>query len=437
LLEKLISTLENYRKPESRIVLALSGGMDSRVLLALLANIKALDHNLKCIAVHINHGLSPHAQEWAEKCESWCIDYGIEFALENVELVIGGQISIEHEARNKRYEALNKYVSKNDLLITGQHSNDQLETFLLAMKRGSGPKGLSSMPLCSSFGDGFLVRPLLEVTREKIQEYALAHRLEWVEDESNQDTQFDRNFLRQVVIPALIGRWPSIEQSVSRTAKLCADQEQLLEELLQERLQTFTDLDGGLSIADLELQSVLARNQLLRLWLKNQQCVMPSMAQLALIWQEVALARRDANPIINLTSGQVRRFKERLYFIGKISDVSTWSATLSSDERVELPDNLGHIRYICKHGESKSGLRAPLDDERVWIHFSPQGITAHPAGRAHSRKLKKLYQEYGVPSWLRNRTPLVMYGDSLAMVVGLFVCKEFQGDDCEILWDKV
>lgn len=431
------SRVDNYLKPKGRLVLGLSGGVDSRVLLHLMARYRSLHPEVECIAVHVHHGLSSYADEWVEKCRKWCRDYRIEIVVKRVQLNLANQISTEQEAREKRYQAFRTEVHHGDLLLSAQHSGDQLETFLLALKRGSGPKGLSAMPECAPFADGLLVRPLLNISREVIVEYAHQMQLEWVEDESNLDTQYDRNFLRHRVIPELKSRWPAIENSVLRSSKLCAEQEQLLNELLQDRLNTMTDESDGLDIYTLKQQSLAARNQLLWLWLQKQNCLMPSLKQLTLIWDEVALAKQDANPKINLTSGEVRRYQNRLFFLGKMSDVSQWSASLADGLRIVLPDNLGSIRVIEKCLASPLSLRNPIDGEKIWVHFNAQGLIAHPTERGHSRKLKKLFQEYGVPSWLRTRTPLIMYDNKLAMVAGLFVCKEFYGEDCEIQWDKV
>jgi len=411
--------------------------MDSRVLLDLLARYKNETVDVDCLAVHVHHGLSENADKWSEYCAVWCKKYGIKLIVERVELNLVNQVSIEQEARIQRYRALEKHVGNNDILLTAQHGDDQLETFLLALKRGSGPKGLSSMPECARFSKGWLLRPFLTVNQHVILEYAQAKQLQWVDDESNQDIQYDRNFLRHEVIPKLKGRWPSIEQAVLRSCKLCADQESLIHELLHERLARFTDINGGLSITELSGQSALAKNQLIRLWLNNQKSMMPSLTQLNVIWNEVALAKPDGNPIINTTSGQIRRFKDRLYFVGKLTDVTSWTSSISLNESVLLPDTLGCLHFVAKRDCGSLSLRQPTKMESMWVHFNPQGMNAHPAEREHSRKLKKLFQEYQVPSWLRTRTPIVMYGDKLAMVVGLFVSKDCQGDDCEIIWDKV
>ncbi len=432
-----LTTLNNHYPVSGRIVLALSGGLDSITLLHLLTNYKILHTGVECLAVHVHHGLSGNADYWAQQCKIWCDRYGIECKVERVHLRLANQISTEQEARQKRYCALKKHINDGDLLLTGQHSSDQMETFLLALKRGSGPKGLSSMAHYAKFGKGHLLRPLLNISRDEILEYATDNSLNWVEDETNQDTQYDRNFLRHTVIPVIKARWPGIEQSVLRTSQLCADQEQLIRELLFERLNKLVDADESIAISGLNKQSASARRQLLRLWLDAQHSLMPSAKQLELIWNEVALARKDANPKLKIASGEIRRYKDRLYFVAHLSDVTKWSATLELDHPVELPDGLGCITLCRSPLATKAQLIAPRPGEKVWLHFNPQGLSAHPTGREQSRKLKKLFQEYQVPVWMRRRTPIIMYGDRLVAVADLFVCKEFNGDDCAIKWDKV
>jgi tRNA(Ile)-lysidine synthase len=430
------SILNNYRSPQGKIVLALSGGVDSRVLLHLLSLYKQENPKAECLAVHVHHGLSPNADLWAEQCRHWCADAGIHIAVEKVDLELANRISVEQEARQQRYLALEKYIQSGDLLLTGQHLSDQTETFLLALKRGSGPKGLASMPECADFGNGRLLRPLLSVSRERIVRYAGQYGLEWVEDESNADTRYDRNFLRQCIVPRLTGRWPDIERSVARSAKLCADQEALLKELLTERLTMMLGDDGGISIAALAGESELARNQLIRMWLDSHSALMPGHRQLALIWNEVACARPDANPCLQMLHGEIRRYQSRLYWVDRFGDVTAWRTEFTLNQWVDLPDRLGSIMLSDRVSDHGQHLRAARPDETVWISFNPEGLSAHPEHRGHSRQLKKLFQEYGVPPWLRRRLPLIMYNQQLAAVAGLFVDRHFSGDEVAVNWNR-
>ncbi|MDH6024401.1 tRNA lysidine(34) synthetase TilS [Vibrio splendidus] len=441
LIETFTSVLHQSALKPSRLIVAFSGGVDSRVLLELAAQY-AQTHGIECCAVHVHHGLSKNADHWAEQCQTWCDALSVSLAVERVSLDIDSGESVEKLARDARYNAFQKHLSFGDVLITGQHIDDQLETFLLALKRGSGPKGLSSMAKVMSFGEAFIVRPLLSVTRSDIEASAHDMGLTWVEDESNQDLRFDRNFIRHQVTPTLTERWPNFRDAVSRSAQLCAEQELLLDELLESHFQQALGDSQNLSIEALSQHSDLLRARLLRMWLNHCNQPMPSQKQLKLIWDEVACAQADANPKLVLNDAEVRRFNHQLYLVRETKDLSDWQSHLSMGESLTLPDGLGELRLNSALSDDASNNRDvqsfSLSDTNATLRviFSPEGLSAHPVGRGHSRKLKKLFQEYQVPSWLRRRTPILMDGDRVIAVLGLFVDKNYEGQDCEALWSK-
>ncbi|MEF1262348.1 tRNA lysidine(34) synthetase TilS, partial [Vibrio harveyi] len=324
--------LDRYFQPDTKIVLAFSGGVDSRLLLELLSRYQQVNSTesklLRCRAVYVHHGLSSNADDWADKCLLWAKHVNIPCTVERVELDINSGESIELLAREARYQALEKHIQMGDLLLTGQHADDQVETFLLALKRGSGPKGLSAMAESMPFAGGILVRPLLTVKREQIEAAAREQKLDWVEDESNQDIRYDRNFLRHRIVPELSERWPSVHQAVQRSASLCAQQEALLDELLGAAFERVLQTDLSVSIEALNEHSELARARLIRMWLAKLAVNMPTQVQLNLIWSEVALAQQDANPKLKLKQGEVRRFQHRLYWVKESVDVTTWHSEI-------------------------------------------------------------------------------------------------------------
>lgn len=436
------SQLDSYPVSKPDLLVALSGGIDSMVLLRL-ASIYANERHLKCIAVHVNHGLSQHAFDWEGVCQAHCDFLSIDLYIERVQLTVTAQDSLEEVARKARYQVLDKHMQANSLLLTGQHQDDQVETFFLALKRGSGPAGLSSMPSITPLSNGYKCRPLLTVSRSDIEQYAQDNELKWVEDESNKDTRFDRNFLRHEIVPNLVQRWPSFASSVSRSAQLCAEQESLLSELLQPKLMAFQNTYQGISISQLNSESELARNMLLRLWLKQFAIPLPSQVQLWVLWNEVAKAKEDANPQLELGAIQLRRFQDNLYCLPQYQDLSAWKKELSNT--LDLPDALGRLIFSTgveerdlnnKNDEQSLLLRAPNQDEKIEVRFNVLGLTAHPEARERSRKMKKLYQEYGIPSWQRTRLPMIFYNEELAAIAGLFVCRTFSGKECELIWKK-
>lgn len=413
----------------SRIVLAFSGGLDSRVLLHLLGRFQTEHPDVVCLAVHVHHGLSRHADDWAQQCLNWADDAGIACRIERVTLHLGNRLSLEQQAREARYQALAHHLRPGDLLLTAQHADDQLETVLLALKRGSGPAGLAAMPDEMAFADGIHLRPLLDCPRDELAAYAYRHGLEWVEDESNQDERFDRNFLRHQIAPKLAERWPGIRKAVARSAALCGEQEALLQELLADKLNAALAPDHSLCVAG--LGSALQGKALIRQWLAGQKVRMPSKAQLDQIWESVVQAREDANPCLKTEGYEVRRFQQRLYRVASWPELTDSRIPCSLGTPCQLPQDLGSLTLSPA---ANGCLRLPRADEPVSIRFEPAGLHVQPLGRVGKRKLKKLFQEYGVPSWNRRRTPLVFYGEELAAVAGLFVVSGFEGRECDLKW---
>lgn len=433
LYQHFVHVLSQHYQPNTNITLAFSGGVDSRLLLALLSRYQH-EHSVSCRAVYVHHGLSNNADEWAEKCLLWAQQAGIACSVEHVQIDTTLGESLELQAREARYQALAAYVHKGDLLLTGQHADDQVETFLLALKRGSGPKGLASMAESMPYAGGTLVRPLLSIRREQIESAAANLQLDWVEDESNQDTRFDRNFLRHHIVPQLSKRWSGLHQAVQRSATLCAQQESLLDELLEATFARTLQTDMSLDIAELTAHSELARARLIRMWFAKMRVQMPTQVQLQLIWQQVALAQQDANPQLKLKAGEVRRFKGKLYWVDESRDVSGWQSPIQINTELKLPNNLGEL--LLTSSSTQPNIAFPPQPERLRVTFNPEGLSAHPTTRVHSRKLKKLFQEYEVPSWQRRQTPILMYQDQVVAVAGLFVDRAFSGQDGELIWRK-
>ena len=240
--------------PHRQLLVAFSGGLDSTVLLHQLVLLREQDPSLTLRAVHVHHGLSAHADDWVAHCRQICQQWQVPLVVHHVTLARGG-LGVEAHARAARYQAFQDTLNAGEVLVTAQHQDDQCETLLLALKRGSGPTGLSAMAPSSAFAGSRLLRPLLNETRESLRQWALAHQLSWIEDESNQDDTYDRNFLRLRVIPVLRERWPHFSEAVARSASLCAEQEQLLDEMLAAELASLVAEDGSLAIAPLASMS--------------------------------------------------------------------------------------------------------------------------------------------------------------------------------------
>ena len=418
-------TLNTSLLNSQSILVAFSGGLDSTVLLHQLVQWRAQHPEVALRAIHIHHGLSPHADSWVQHCESVCMQWQVPLVVERVHLEDDG-LGIEAQARRARYQAFAQTLLPGEVLMTAQHLDDQCETFLLALKRGSGPAGLSAMGENSPFAGTQLIRPLLTQTREALEAWARQHELCWIEDESNQDDTYDRNFLRLRVTPLLQQRWPHFAQAVARSAALCAEQESLLDELLASDLADCITAHGTLLLVPLMMMSDVRRAALLRRWLAGLNAPMPSRDGLERIWQEVALAREDASPCFRLGEYEVRRYQSQLWWVksvdGQSETVIPW---LEWKTPLALPAGLGSVQLI-----SAGELRMPQADEAVSIRFKAPGLL-HIVGRNGGRKLKKIWQEQGIPPWRRDTTPLLFYGETLIAAAGVFVTREGAAEDEE------
>lgn len=419
--------LAGYRK----LLVGFSGGLDSSVLLHLLTRLRTGQRpDLIIRAIHIHHGINPQANDWVEHCQYQCQQWQVPLEIVPVQLNTRKN-GIEAAARAARYHAFSTHLTDKEVLLTAQHQDDQCETFLLALKRGSGPTGLSAMASKMAFAQSQLLRPLLSCSRQNLMDYAQRHQIQWVEDESNQDRRFDRNFLRQEIIPLLNQRWPHFSQTVTRSASLCAEQEQLLDELLTATLDQWQHTDGSLTTDGLITMSEVKRNAVLRRWLSRHHVRMPSRDQLQRLWHEVVLARIDANPCLQLGQHQVRRFRQRLYLsssqqINITSQCLHWCVS----EDLLLPANLGVLRLTNADGQQ---IRAARPNESVKIRFGLQG-KVKIVGRDRSRESKKLWQELGVPPLMRNQIPLLYFNEQLIAACDFFVTAEGQAKQGERCW---
>ena len=404
--------------PYRQLLVGFSGGLDSTVLLHRLKLWRDQVPDVQIRAMHIHHGLSPHADAWVAHCEALCEAWSIPLMVERVILHEEG-LGIESQARKARYTAFARALRPGEALVTAQHLDDQCETFLLALKRGSGPAGLSAMPERARFAGTELIRPLLGEKRASLESWAHEHQLSWIEDESNQDDSYDRNFLRLRVLPLLTERWEHFAEATARSATLCAEQESLLDELLSEELAELISSEGTLAIAPLEAMSAVRRAAVLRRWLASHHAVMPSRAMLGRIWDEVAQAREDATPSVYLSGFEVRRYQGKLWWVKSHSSLSDvvldWPCVR---EALTLPTGAGSVSLT-----NAGHVRLPEADEPVTVRFKAGGLL-HIVGRNGGRKLKKIWQENNVPPWLRDTTPLLFYGETLIAAAGVFITEE-------------
>jgi len=409
---------------KANIIVGYSGGVDSHVLLHLLASLPEFKN--KITAVYVHHGLQDCADDWAVHCQNCSEDLGVKFKV----LRVNGQAAVgespEEAARNARYQAFKEILTKNDALLFAQHRNDQLETVLLQLFRGAGLKGLSGMPNSTAFAAGVLFRPLLDVSQEEIKQYALQHQLQWIEDPSNQDTQFDRNFLRQEVIPLLEQRWPSLDKTVARVAGHCAEAQSVLSANAKEQmLRVYDQQQRCLLISGLLQHDVLMQQWIVREWLDYLGVRMPSVKVLQAVFQDILAACQEANPIVRHDGFEIKRYRDGLYLVAAqdpidVSQIFSWSDT---SQPLRLNNN-----GLLQAGVAQQGIAADLWQQGlVQIKYRQGGEKIALANRGGRHSLKKLYQEAGIAPWLRERIPVIYIDDKIAAIADLWVSKDFYG----------
>ncbi|TYK65671.1 tRNA lysidine(34) synthetase TilS [Colwellia echini] len=482
-MDKLTSTLLKKLKPlfhtygNIELIIAYSGGVDSQVLLHALVQLKQQQLIRNEITVcHVNHGLSNNAEVWQNFAVKACEKYAVKLIVKAVNVQAQAQQSLEALARDARYDALKSLTDKPAIILTGHHSDDQSETFLLALKRGSGLKGLSAMLAQTNLAQHLLVRPLLDTSRQEIEHYAKANGLNWVEDESNSDISFDRNFIRQSIMPLLRKRWPSINTTINRSAEHCLAGQELLDELAEQDLQQCKASLDSLRIDELKALSTARFNNLLRYFMAQHpsyHCLMPNTEQINQVRMQLE-ASNDKTPEVKVGSHFFRRFKNALYLTPTYSDLSSWQIefdlfkllTLIQSEQSEkttnlelltqpdahkhvcqvtLPDHLGKVIFTAKNITATAtanvvinvqheradveklmpNILLPNTGQQVSISFGHNNPKCLPHFRQHSRSVKKVLQELTIPPWQRKRIAFLYYDNVLVSALGYFVCKPF------------
>lgn len=422
-LNELLAPL-NTTSVKPRLIVALSGGVDSVVLLHLLAALRDNNAGYTVLAHNVNHGLSENAQYWADFCKTLCKQLKITLITSSVYIKNEPRKSLEALARDARYRCFKDEMINGDVILTGHHQDDQLETLLLALKRGSGSTGLQGIHTTQAFFNGYLVRPLLNFSRQQIVDYASFYQLEWIEDESNLNIEFDRNFIRQKVSPLLINRWPAIAQSVSRTAQLCQEQQSLLNEVAEVDLNEcvcISYLQQTLLITKLTGLSFARRNNLIRYWLKLNGLNYPSHKQLQVLWEEVALASSDKQPKLILGSHSIRRYQEALYIVNE-EEISLVEEPIQWRGEALLELMQTKIAVDFSQVDPKIAIQHRV--ECCFRHHLDTNLTCRPEGRDKNRSIKKLLHEYQVPPWLRDQIVFVRIDQRLVEAIGLWQCQE-------------
>jgi tRNA(Ile)-lysidine synthase len=416
-----LSSFSGLAETPARYVVAFSGGLDSTVLLHTLASSQA-QHGVPVLAVHVNHGLQEEAARWAEFCRETSATYGIDFVSHEVVVATGSGLGPEASAREARYACLRTIVQPDDWLLSAHHQDDQAETLLLNLLRGSGPAGLAGIGALRPFAGGWLVRPLLDVPRIELEEYTRRFELKWIEDPSNEEQVFDRNYLRHEVMPRLDSRWPDAAGRLRRSAQLASEASQLLSELAELDLAALGGKPDRLALNGLRALTPERQRNVLRHAVRRLGLPVPGAKQLQSIVADLIPARDDAQPLVCWSGIAARRYRDELYIVAEnmVEAVANYSRVISGN-RVDLGPGLGTLTLTA---DSASGLSESVVDAGLELRFRVGGEEFQPQDQRHKRKLKKLLQEAGVVPWMRERLPILYSGGRIVAVADLWVAAD-------------
>lgn len=410
-LKQLLTEFELQLQEADRVWVAYSGGLDSTVLLHAAVDMLGA---AKVGALHLNHRLQVESDEWQKGCQQECESLGVDFRSEILDVSNKGN-GIEQAARQLRYQFFRKNLVHGDVLLLGHHADDQAETLLYRLFRGSGVRGLAAIPQERTEGLGLLVRPLLSRTKEELIQLATESNINWIEDPSNMEIGYDRNYIRQNLLPIILDRWPKANLTLARAALNLRSASNLLDEyavLLLESCNWRTESYGSsFDISAYQLLSASAQALLLE----------RALAQLDLngfdssyrIKVVAAIeAAEDANPLLQAGESEMRRYAGRLYLMSKIADLTTEDNRLQWNGKESIV--IGGCCELMPIEHYSGGVLS--------LSFRSGGERCKPLGRDKSQSLKKLMQEYGLVPWLRDRTPLIWRNDELIAVAGIFSC---------------
>lgn len=404
-------------RPGQHLALGLSGGLDSVVLLDLLAQLRhPLQFQLS--ATHVNHQLSPQAGDWAAFCASLCDAYTVPLTTIAVQVPFQSGDSLEAAARSVRHEALKRCAT--DFIVLAHHLDDQAETLMLQLLRGCGVEGASAM------GEQHerQLRPLLQISRAQLEQYARRRGLNWVEDESNLDTRFDRNFLRHRVLPVLEERFPAYRETLLRASSNFSESALLQQELAA--LDASSAIHKKkLSVAALAHLSLPRAKNLLRHFMKLHGIAAPSAIRLDDMLNQLLSAKPDARIRIPLGSFELRRFLNQAWIIPALPQPDhDLSYTWQGESEIELGALRGTLKFWPVQGQGIS--RARLEQAPVTLRLRQGGERLQPDCKRPQRSLKNLFQEAGIPPWKRQTMPLLFSGENLVAGLGIGIACTFQ-----------
>ncbi|MBS0431791.1 MAG: tRNA lysidine(34) synthetase TilS [Proteobacteria bacterium] len=404
-----------------RLCVGYSGGADSTALLHALAQ---LPRAFELRALHVDHGLHAESARWTEHCKRFGTTLDVPVEIVRVQVAHDRGEGLEAAARHARHAAFAAAIQPGEWLALAHHRDDQIETVLLKLLRGAGPQGLGGMREVRGFGAGMLWRPLLELPRVELRKYAAEHGLACIDDPSNTDLRLSRNYLRAEIVPKLAAHWPHAAESIAHSAALCREATSFLDAQAEAALTSLRNADDTLDARDWAALPDALRVPVLERWLHGLGLRAPPPARCEELRRQIERAREDREPCIALPCGELHLWRGALHALPRRSPIPDDWETNWNGAPLELPGGVG-VLALCAASPDD---RTALTDPSLRVRFRRGGERIKPAGDAHTRELRDLFQRAGIPPWQRGRIPLVFRGGELLAVGDLWT------SDAGIAW---
>lgn len=423
---------------KNNFLIALSGGVDSIVLLFQLLKWKEKYNFINIRAIHINHNLNKNSKIAEKHCIYICKKYNIPIITKSISYPIKNKYGIEQYFRIKRYEIFKKKIQKNEVLLTAHHLNDQCENIFLALKRRQGISGISGIEFSKKINNITIIRPLIYHTKKIILNWAKINNLKWIEDISNNEIKFDRNFIRNIILPKICQRWPYFLKNCTNSMNILSGEKKILNFLIKKYLYRNTYIDGRLSLINFTKISYELKYFLIKLWIFKQSKIFPNFKLLNRIYAEILENNNTYTKKIIFKKYVIYKYKISMYCILYIPPIKNkvylWKNPFFP---IKLPNNLGFLIAVYN---KKIGISIPCPEKNTKIYIKFQNNEKKIKNSNNkNKKIKKIWQENNIPPWYRNKIPLLFYNKILTCIPGIFTLKNNnKKKSLNIVWiDKI
>ncbi len=409
--------INNLSKKYKKFLIAYSGGIDSTTLLySLIKNKNIKNKNIR--AIHINHNLSKKSKKWENKCIYICKKWKIKLIIKNI--FIKKKNNIENKCRKKRYKIFIKKLIHSEILLTAHHKNDQCETILLSIKRGCGLDGLSGIKKKYKINKKTIFRPFLNIKKKIIIKYAKNNNLNWIEDKSNKNIKFDRNFIRIKIIPKIIKKWPYFINCITRTAKICLKQKLLLEYFIKKKIKKILIKNNIINIKYLYKWKKEEWILILRKWIKLNKKKTLSYKNINILWNNIFKKKKKIYFQLMFKKFIIYKYKNYLFIEKKYKEKNNTIIWKNTNKKIKLFNNIGYLSINKKIKNKNNLVRKPYKNEIIYIKFNYKGYINILNKKI---KIKKIWQKYKIYPWKRKIIPIIFYNKKPIICPNLFRTK--------------